>query len=123
MSHYTRLTVIPVHEVVGSIGLSPNRPTIEVLGNTIKLFSLRLRTFATYGTTCCACGLESTIAAIEKHKNDKLSAYHLNLYGVVDGKEVMMTCDHVVARSKGGANNLTNTQTMCIICNTKKADK
>jgi 5-methylcytosine-specific restriction endonuclease McrA len=33
-----------------------------------------------------------------------------------------MTKDHIVPKSKGGKDMLSNTQTMCVICNTKKGD-
>lgn len=122
-SCYTRLTTLPVDEVVRRIGLPPNRHTMTVKKQELKLYSLRMRTFAQSGTTCKGCGVESSYFAVERHINGDTQGYHLNLYGVVDGKEVMMTCDHVVARSKGGANDLTNTQTLCNTCNQKKADK
>lgn len=34
-----------------------------------------------------------------------------------------LTVDHVVPKSKGGANNWTNLVTSCVACNNKKADK
>jgi 5-methylcytosine-specific restriction endonuclease McrA len=48
---------------------------------------------------------------------------HLNLYAVTEtGERVLMTKDHIVPRSRGGANQHENYQTMCIICNQQKAD-
>jgi 5-methylcytosine-specific restriction endonuclease McrA len=35
----------------------------------------------------------------------------------------MITKDHIIPRSKGGKDILDNYQPMCIICNSKKADK
>jgi 5-methylcytosine-specific restriction endonuclease McrA len=32
------------------------------------------------------------------------------------------TKDHIVPKSKGGKDMLSNTQTICVICNTKKGD-
>lgn len=122
-NHYERLTTVAVDDVVKHIGLPPLRPTIEIMGQTIKLFSLRLRTFAKSGTTCHGCGLEASHWGVERAKNDGTTTYHVNLYGVnLLGVEVMLTCDHVLAKAKGGANDLSNTQTLCIVCNNKKAD-
>lgn len=122
-SHYERLTTVPVEELVGLIGLPPNRPTVTIADQELKLYSLRLRTFAKTGIRCHGCGAYASHFAVERQVKGGTDKYHLNLYGVVDGEEVMFTCDHVIAQSKGGANNLTNTQTMCITCNSNKADK
>jgi hypothetical protein len=45
---------------------------------------------------------------------------HFNLYGIVDGKYVLMTKDHKVPRSKGGPEKMSNMQTMCTHCNARK---
>lgn len=37
-----------------------------------------------------------------------------------NGKEVLMTKDHVIPKSKGGANDISNYQTMCKRCNEAK---
>ena len=34
-----------------------------------------------------------------------------------------MTKDHIIPKSKGGKNELSNYQTMCTYCNNEKADK
>lgn len=52
----------------------------------------------------------------------KDGGYHLNLWGVKDGEEVLFTHDHVLARGLGGKDNLDNTQTMCCYCNWEKGD-
>jgi len=38
------------------------------------------------------------------------------------GREVLMTHDHIVPRSKGGKNHISNVQTMCAPCNSKKGN-
>lgn len=91
-------------------------------GQRFKRVSQRLVLFKTKGCKCVQCGLEGTVFYLEKHKNDK--HYHFNLYGYdTDGKEVMLTKDHVVPKSKGGKDVLENYQTMCSRCNEAKADK
>lgn len=37
-----------------------------------------------------------------------------------NGKEVLMTKDHIIPKSKGGANDISNYQTMCKRCNEAK---
>lgn len=120
---YERLTTLPVDQVIAKIGLPPFRHTMTVKKHELGLYSLRMRTFKQSGTTCVGCGANASFFAVERHINGDTAKYHLNLYGIVDGRERMFTCDHVQARSKGGANDLSNTQTMCITCNSRKADK
>jgi hypothetical protein len=47
----------------------------------------------------------------------------MNLYAIdKNGNEILMTKDHIVPKSKGGANALYNYQPMCSHCNAEKAD-
>ena len=51
-------------------------------------------------------------------------SYHLNLYAVDDnGDEILMTKDHIIPRSKGGIDDISNYQTMCRLCNEAKGNK
>ena len=51
-------------------------------------------------------------------------AYHLNLYAVDNnGDEILMTKDHILPHSKGGADDINNYQTMCKLCNEAKGNK
>lgn len=122
-SPYERLTTLPVEDVVERIGLPPFRHTMTVKKHELGLYSLRMRTFKQSGTTCLDCGLQAEFFAVERHINGDTDKYHLNLYGLRDGREVMLTCDHVIARANNGANDLSNTQTLCITCNSRKANK
>lgn len=57
-----------------------------------------------------------------KTKGDK--RYHLNLYAIDgNGKEVLMTKDHIFPHNKGGKNNISNYQTMCVKCNVAKGSR
>lgn len=82
--------------------------------------SLRLQTFFTKGLVCAKCGRVGTHFAIERTSGHNL--YHLNLWSTDEnGDEYLMTHDHILARSLGGADNLSNTQTMCSPCNHEKS--
>lgn len=76
-----------------------------------------------HGLKCAHCGLEAEFAAIEKniHSKDK---FHLNVYGVdKNGKEIMLTKDHIFPRASGGLDILDNYQVLCEKCNSCKGDK
>lgn len=46
------------------------------------------------------------------------------LYAVDDnGDEILMTKDHIIPRSKGGIDDISNYQTMCKLCNEAKGNK
>lgn len=70
-------------------------------------------------SACVACGLQGTRMILECHLADR--SPHFNLYGEEEGKLILMTKDHIHAKSCGGENRHSNYQTMCIICNNLKA--
>lgn len=95
----------------------------EFAGHMVNMASMRYRLFATKGVKCVKCGIEGTFFSLEKCHGQQSEKYHFNLYGInSSGKPVMMTKDHIMPKSKGGANTLKNLQPMCIRCNGKKAD-
>lgn len=95
---------------------------IDFDGDLIKGNSQRYQTFFTKGCKCVTCGIEGKYFAKERLIDQ--STYHLNLYAIdKNGNEVLMTKDHILPRSKGGANSINNYQTMCQPCNMKKANK
>ena len=94
---------------------------VELDGDIIKGNSQRYQTFFKKGTKCICCGIEGKYFAKEKVSCDK--SYHLNLYAIDENnKEVLMTKDHILPKSKGGQNNIDNYQTMCIRCNEAKGN-
>lgn len=97
---------------------------VDFDGDLVKMDSQRYFLFKFKGCTCVACGLGGTFFAKEKSYG-QLDAkyYHFNLYGIKDGKEVLFTKDHIVPRSLGGKDNMTNYQTMCVTCNNEKGNK
>jgi hypothetical protein len=125
---YERIGVIPVNEGIQLLRerqreLLPGMTTrrlVEVGGTLVNATSLRLQTFVTKGITCVGCGIIATHFAIERDQG-KTCGYHLNLYGNDGTKDVLFTHDHILARCLGGADNMTNTQTMCTHCNNKKS--
>lgn len=91
---------------------------IILCGFRVKLTSDRIKTFNTCGVRCVTCGIEGTIFALEQPAG---YTPHLSLYAMDDqGRYVLMTKDHIVPKSKGGASNLSNYQTMCLPCNKEK---
>ncbi len=98
---------------------------IELAGtlHRIKVSSLRLQCFQK-SRICVGCGLEGTIISADTFtsKSDRDST-HFNLYAIFEGKTRLMTKDHILPKSKGGADYLGNLQTMCDQCNHKKGDK
>lgn len=94
---------------------------VELDGDIIKGNSQRYQTFFTKGTKCVCCGIEGKYFAKEKVSRDK--SYHLNLYAIDEnGKEVLMTKDHILPKSKGGQDNVDNYQPMCVRCNKAKGN-
>lgn len=117
MNKYTRLGILPLHEVMGRVS------KFETHGEMVKVDSVRMRTFLNNGPVpkCSACDLEAQFFAVERHSHTTSGA-HLNLWGVnAHGKEVLFTHDHTIARGLGGVDNLSNTTVMCYSCNGKKA--
>lgn len=47
---------------------------------------------------------------------------HFNLYSYDGDEFVMMTQDHIIPKSKGGKDQLSNLQTMCKLCNNEKGN-
>lgn len=108
-------------------------------GDIIPVVSLRYQVFKR-SLTCVCCGLQGSYFAKErsarkiKPKHLKgiegealfkatTTAWHFNLYALtLDGREILMTKDHILPRSKGGADSLENLQTMCRPCNARKQD-
>jgi hypothetical protein len=96
---------------------------VDFDGDMIKMHSDRLKTFATKGCNCVKCGVKGVIFYKERSigRSAENELYHLNLYGINEkGEEVLMTKDHIIPKSKGGKNHISNYQTMCHPCNIEK---
>jgi 5-methylcytosine-specific restriction endonuclease McrA len=107
------------------------KPTVirvDLDGHLINVNSLRLHIFKLKGIRCVKCGISGTFFIKERtplKPNSKRQDdfYHLNLYAVVDDREILMTKDHIIPKSKGGSNQIENLQTMCVNCNHVKGDE
>lgn len=91
-------------------------------GETYHL-STRLSLFVKKGTACVVtgCNVVGQFFALQKHKKQKTTKWHLNLYGRVSTGELMMlTMDHIRPKSLGGLTELDNLQCMCSYHNEKK---
>jgi 5-methylcytosine-specific restriction endonuclease McrA len=93
----------------------------DINGDPINMTSLKLQTFARDGIRCRICGCKGSFFAKEKYPGEEY--YHLNLYALVDGVEVLMTKDHIIPAAKGGRDRLNNFQTLCQPCNRKKGER
>lgn len=92
-------------------------------GDIINFGTMKLRCFRRSGTKCHCCGLHGKFFLKERHNHGNGSTeYTLQLYAIRNGKEVLMTCDHIRPISKGGTGHLENLQTLCFTCNQRKAD-
>lgn len=97
------------------------RQRVVFAGHEVCINSLRLACFKVHGVVCAKCGVVGQFFAVEIHNGaPEGQRHHINLYAVKDGEEVLMTQDHVIPKSKGGANTTENSQTMCSYCNKEK---
>jgi len=122
-SPYERATTVPL-ELVFEAMAKGYRAAKFPGAKGVNLGGKRLNTFFTKGTTCACCGLEASFFAVERTKGQESPKFHLNLYGVrANGKEVIFTHDHILARSLGGKDVHENMRTMCGPCNWEKGRK
>lgn len=113
--NYTRAGIVDI-DVVLPLIRDPSIKSVVLHGQKVNVTSLRLKNFAK-STVCVSCGLQATHFAVETN-----SDWHLNLYATREGKsEMLFTHDHTLARSLGGADDESNTTTMCAKCNFQKS--
>jgi len=113
MQRYKRLATRPVDDIIKHIYV--DSPKIDIDGHMVKTSTNRLLTYMS-GTTCVRCGMKGEFFAVEENG----SGPHLNLYGYKNGKEILITSDHIVPKANGGADTFNNRQCMCVICNMEK---
>jgi len=106
-----------------------DKPPFKILGidnnlYKVKSTSVRLRTFKR-SNICVRCGRVGDIICLDidkKWRSNGKRNPHLNLYNK-DPKRgpILITKDHIIPKSLGGSDKLSNMQTMCELCNGKKA--
>lgn len=116
MNRYSVFTVTEVFEKMDSTN---GKYGVLSGGVKFKARSDRLVLFKSKGVECVTCGVRGEFFALESFRDEPP---HLNLYAVSQGREVLMTKDHIFPKSLGGPNCLENYQTMCEPCNGRKAD-
>jgi hypothetical protein len=120
--NYVRSAVFTLDEILPHVMAgAEDIPLPGVLGGPVGVSSLRMQTFKK-SIKCVWCGIEGTHFAAE-HTNfrNENSRHHLNLWAKhPQGHEVLMTHDHKECRGRGGADDASNTQTMCTNCNSRK---
>lgn len=109
---YERLGVVPLATVMKAI--ADGKP-FEYEGVICGTKSPRLLTYLHHGVQCCVpgCSVRGEYFAVERATNQKGAKFHLNLYYMKDGIEIMVTSDHRIPKSLGGSNHVKNRQPMC----------
>jgi 5-methylcytosine-specific restriction endonuclease McrA len=121
---YIRNGIYSIEEVLSKRNFLSHRKEdmVEFDGDMIFMNSDRYHTFAEKGLKCVCCGIEGKYFV--KERNIDGEKYHFNLYAVnKNGEEVLMTKDHIIPKSKGGKDEISNYQTMCTKCNGQKGNK
>lgn len=117
---------IPLDEVLSKVTEdTPKFTSAWFDGAEVNIGMLNIRLYAAKGCDCIHCKLPGSFFRVERmgKGNSIFNEWHLNLYGVNEyGTEILMTKDHIHARSKGGGDEIKNLQPMCEICNVKKKD-
>lgn len=114
MRNYDRAGTVDIPAVLEEINAHTDA---IILGKSVKVRTTRLMNFLHNGTDCVCCGIQGQYFAVERCDGHHWG-WHLNLYAVDEARgEVLMTRDHAVLRSKGGADLVKNYKTMCLDCN------
>lgn len=96
----------------------PSGHYIDEEGNHCKL--RRARIFFEIGVDCGKCSTKAKFFALEEWPDKSI---HFDLYGIDEsGEEVLMTIDHILAKSNGGKDHVSNFAPLCKICNELKSN-
>jgi hypothetical protein len=116
-----RIAEYEVSEILKLTTVEESRRFFECNGieYSVKMNSERYEVFKK-SCTCIVCSLEGTKMILERH--DETINPHFNLYGEEDSELILFTKDHILPKSRGGKNELSNYNTMCVICNNIKSN-
>jgi len=121
--NYIRIGIFAPEDVLPYVSKITHVKHKEYCGKQVRMGSQRYVLFSEKGLTCVECGLKGRFFALEKQAQEH-DRFHFNMYGInSEGEEVLFTKDHIIPRSKGGANAQHNYQVMCSACNHEKDDK
>lgn len=111
------LATFDTEEILKLIG-TKRVATIEGHEN-VKIHTVRLLVFKR-SQICAGCGAKETVVKLQVDEHEQP---FLNPFFIKNNRLVMMTMDHIVAKSLGGPTSYYNLQTMCRQCNMEKANK
>lgn len=116
-----RLAIFKPEDILQDVNEENKRQefVIDGIAYSVRMDSSRYFVFKD-NAKCVACEIEGTEMILEMNPNDK--APHFNLYAKENGKLILLTKDHILARSKAGTNEIENYQTLCCICNNLKGN-
>lgn len=113
---YKSVGKFEVQEIIKLIR-EPGKNAI-LAGYKISVSGGRLQNFAINGTDCICCGAKGAYFSLETSNKDINTGLHLNLYAINEyGDTVLMTKDHIVLKSLGGPDDVSNYSPMCLRCN------
>lgn len=122
MSNRERKGIYSIEEVLSktvSTKLDKKYSRVDFDGDLVYMNSQRYELFKVKGVECVCCGVVGSFFA--KERLGGMKKYHFNLYAIDgEGDEVLMTKDHIIRKSDGGIDHLTNYQPMCMPCNRNK---
>jgi 5-methylcytosine-specific restriction endonuclease McrA len=112
---------LPYNDIASRIGtgnpliINTQEGDIHVKQGTNRLICL------VNNPNCVCCGARGQFFLLEE--NSEHNGGHINLYAEDENYELLLlTIDHIVPKSHGGSNDLSNLQTMCSVCNNHKAN-
>lgn len=125
-NHFVTFGSFRIDEVLPFIncGKSKKKYFVKEDSYKVNMSSQRYRVFAN-NLSCVVCKCIGIVFLLQWHECDYKAGNispHFNLYAEKNGELILMTKDHILPRSKGGKNYLTNYQTMCIECNITKGN-